>query len=124
MIGRSTALILALFVFPSIYIWIIWKLRRQQIRLAPRLELFVGLGSLGGWSLFLALVGSGPLIIVPIAAFQILIALPASCFCLARLTGRPRPTHYHRGAMWVLTSGILIPIGTFGLAVLFDSFNS
>ena len=120
-VGRVVALVFALLIWPVAYFWLTRKLRKENVPFPPRFELFVGLGTLGGWSLFLALAGSGPLIILPITAFQIIVAIPASFYCLFRLARRPSPTRYHTAAKWILTSGVAIPIAGLTLPILFSS---
>jgi hypothetical protein len=109
LIWRSIALIGALIVLPTAYLWILWRLSTQRISRAPTFELFVGFGSIGGWLLFFVLVGSGPLVILPVAAFQFFVAFPVSLLCMFRLLRRPIVTRYEALAGWLLAAGALIP---------------
>jgi hypothetical protein len=120
LIGRGVALLFALVIWPIAYFLITRRLLKEEVPFSPRFEFFVGIGTLGGWSLFLALAGSGPLIILPIAAFQLIVAIPASFFCLFRLARHPSLTNYHTAAKWILVCGILVPIGLLALGALFD----
>jgi hypothetical protein len=120
-VGRVVALLFALVIWPTAYFWLLWKLRRENVPFPPKFEFFVGLGTLGGWSLCLALAGSSPLFIVPITVFQFIIAIPASFYCLFRLARRPSPTRYHIAAKWILTGGVAIPIAAIALPILFSS---
>jgi len=90
------ALFVALVVLPSIYLWILWRYRGKRRHSPSRFELLSGFGSLGGWLLCFALLGSGPLIILPISLFQGVIAAPLSLsFLWKRTHRRKRPTGYH-----------------------------
>jgi len=110
---------LAIIVLPGVYIWLLRRMRREQISCPPQFELFVGFGTLGGWLLLLALAGIGPLIItLPVMAFQILIAVPGSLICVYRLgLGAPRSS-YHSVARWLLACGVMLPLGIGGLGYL------
>jgi Na+-translocating ferredoxin:NAD+ oxidoreductase RnfD subunit len=115
---RCLCILLALIVLPAIYIWILARLHNQKPSTAPRYELFVGFGTVGGWLLTFALLGSGPLIILPLYAWQYFIAMPFSVFCLFRLARRAAPSGYRTTAIALLTSGIVLAIGIVALSCL------
>ena len=114
----NIALVVALVILPAAYLWTRQQLNKQSIPHRPSFEIFVGFGSIGGWILYLALVGSGPLIILPVGMFQLFIALPVCLYCMFRITRRPSVTRFDRLARWLLATGFLFPFGFFIVAAL------
>src|SRR4051812_9611035 len=72
-----------------------------------------------GWSPS-PLVGSSPVIILPIFAFQFLIAIPASIYCLCRLAPKSSYSGYHTVAVWLHLCGILLPLAVYVIGTQFE----
>ena len=105
--------VLAFVVLPVGYVWLLRRMRRERIWCPPRIELFVGFGTIGGWVLLVAVAGSGPLIMLPVMAFQVFIAIPSSLICVYRLgLGAPR-SNYHLAARWFLACGVMFPLSIY-----------
>jgi len=110
LIWRCFCLLAAVVVLPAVYTWVLYGLREENNSALRRFELFVGFGAVGGWFLIFALVGGVPFITVPMAVFQILIALPLSIFCLLRLAFRAAPSSYRTTAIAMLAAALLLPL--------------
>jgi len=92
------------------------RLRTARVYSPPQRELFVGFGTIGGWLVTAALLGSSPVITLPLFAFQFFVAMPVSLISLIKVAPKFSYSGYHTAAVWLHILGLLLPIAVLVIA--------
>jgi hypothetical protein len=111
MTGFLMFAVFGLLVCPAAYITLCVRMRRSGVRRPPYVPFFFLLGTVGGWTLTLALSPSG------LAASCMILLLTAAPLALVAssfyLVARSERSCYHRFALWSgFTYPALLAIGT------------